>query len=36
MIINKFAKITQFNIANHAFFNSHINDLLHYAQFYAN
>ena len=28
-------KITQFNIINHTFFDNHISDLFHYAQFYA-
>ena len=36
MIINKLVKITQFNIVNHAFFNSHISELLHYVQLYVN
>ena len=26
----------QFNAANHAFFDNHINDLSHYMQFYVN
>ena len=34
--IDRFAEITQFNTANHAFFNNYINNLLHYAQFYVN
>ena len=36
MIINKLVKITQFNIANHICFNSHISDLSHYVWFYVN
>ena len=35
MIINKLAKIIQFNITNHVFFNNYINDLLYYVQFYV-
>ena len=34
--INRLVKITQFNIANHAFFDNYVNDLSHYAQFYVN
>ena len=29
-------KITQFNAANHTFFNNYISNLSHYAQFYVN
>ena len=34
--IDRFAEITQFNTANHAFFNNYISNLSHYAQFYVN
>ena len=34
--INRLVKITQFNAANHTFFNNHNNDLSHYVQFYVN
>ena len=34
--INRFAEITQFNIANYTFSDSHISDLLHYVWFYVN
>ena len=35
MTIDKLAKIIQFNAVNHAFFNSHVNDLSHYVRFYV-
>ena len=35
MTIDKLVEITQFNTANHAFFDSHNSDLSHYVQFYA-
>ena len=36
MTIDRLVKIIQFNIANHAFSDSYINNLSHYAWFYAN
>ena len=35
MTIDRLVKITQFNIANHTFSDSHISDLSHYVQFYV-
>ena len=35
MTIDRLAKITQFNAANHAFSDSHANDLSHYVRFYV-
>ena len=35
MTINRLAKITQFNIANHTFSDSHTSDLSHYVWFYV-